>query len=193
MDGFSIQRGGETLVLNCDGQPLSVFPVSTLGWREAISNVIAGDVDVLETYDDWVVRSQNISFPVPAVVMTHNWVPKGRVVRFSSSNVFLRDNHTCQYCNKKFNHDELTKEHVIPRVLGGKVCWENIVAACGPCNQLKGQRLEMKPTRAPRKPTYGEMVAKIKQYPIVVRHSSWNNYLNWPEEQVRLHPPKNKF
>ena len=44
----------------------------------------------------------------------------------------------CAYCGKKFK--KLTKDHVVPVVLGGgTVCW-NIVPACMPCNSSKGGR-----------------------------------------------------
>ena len=36
--------------------------------------------------------------------------------------------------------DEITYDHVVPRALGGKTTWENIVTACIDCNQRKGGR-----------------------------------------------------
>ena len=36
--------------------------------------------------------------------------------------------------------DEFTYEHVVPRVLGGKTSWENVVVACVSCNQKKAGR-----------------------------------------------------
>lgn len=189
MEKFNLNKGGDTLVLNCDGKPLSLFPISTINWRDAISNLVMDDVDVLEVYEGWVVRSQTMEIQVPAVVMTRKWVPAGRAVRFSSTNVYMRDDYTCQYCNQVFAKDALTKEHVIPKKLGGRVEWTNIVAACGPCNQRKSHFLDMKPARAPRKPSYGEMVAKVRREPITVRHASWNTYLGWPEDKVRLIQP----
>ena len=190
MEKFNLNKGGDTLVLNCDGKPLSLFPISTINWRDAISNLVMDDVDVLEVYDGWVVRSQTMEIQVPAVVMTRKWVPAGRAVRFSSTNVYMRDDYTCQYCNKVFAKDQLTKEHVLPKKLGGRVEWTNIVAACGPCNQRKSHFLDMQPRTKPRKPTYGEMVAKVQREPITVRHASWNTYLQWPEDKVRIVEPR---
>lgn len=188
MDQVKLNLGGDTLVLNMDGKPLSVLPISTMTWKDAILNVISDNVEVLEEYEDWVIRSQLMSFPVPAVVMTRHWVPKGRIVRFSSSNVFVRDDHICQYCGGQFTKSDLTKEHVIPRVLGGLTNWTNITSSCAPCNTRKSHLLTMKPNRIPRKPSYGELVAKVKNYPIKINHSSWNNYLQWPEDKITLVP-----
>jgi 5-methylcytosine-specific restriction endonuclease McrA len=68
-----------------------------------------------------------------------------------------RDNHTCQYCG---NTKNLTIDHVIPRAKGGLNIWENVVIACEPCNNRKGNRtpheanmtLRTKP-KAPMHPT----------------------------------------
>lgn len=174
------------MILNCDGKPLSMLPLSTLTWREAIVNIVKGNVTVLEEYQDWVVSSPSVSIKVPSVVMSKHWVPSGRSVRFSSANVYARDDYTCQYCNVVFPANQLTKEHVIPKVLGGKVTWTNIASACGPCNQKKSHYLDMKPKTMPRKPTYGELLTKLKKQPIYIRHPTWHQYLDWPEENIKL-------
>lgn len=186
MGTFNLQRGGDTLILNCDGKPLSMLPLSTLTWREAIVNMVKENVTVLEEYEDWVISSPSISIKVPSVVMSKHWVPSGRSVRFSSTNVYVRDDFTCQYCNMIFPVNQLTKDHVIPKVLGGRVTWDNIACACVPCNQKKSHHLDMKPIRVPRKPTYGELLNKLKKQPIYIRHPTWQQYVDWPEENIRL-------
>jgi len=47
----------DTLVLNADGQPVSLLPPSTIQWKEAITYLWLDKVNVLEWYDDWVVSS----------------------------------------------------------------------------------------------------------------------------------------
>ncbi len=47
--------------------------------------------------------------------------------------VFVRDGHRCQYCNAPAENID----HVIPRSKGGPHTWENVVAACRPCNARK--------------------------------------------------------
>jgi len=186
MIDITFNVGGDTLVLNSDGLPLSMIPVSTINWREAIRAVYLDQVDVLEVHEDWTVRSPSVEMNVPAVVMTRSWVRMGRTVKFSRSNVYLRDRHRCQYCNEEFSHDALTLDHVIPRMNGGKTVWDNVVAACSPCNHAKSHFTKMKPRNAPRKPSYGEMLNIMKDKQITIRHSSWNTYLQWPEDKVKL-------
>jgi 5-methylcytosine-specific restriction endonuclease McrA len=54
--------------------------------------------------------------------------------------VFARDGHVCVYCAQPFPAEELTLDHVQPRVRGGDNSGGNVVTACGACNALKGHR-----------------------------------------------------
>jgi 5-methylcytosine-specific restriction endonuclease McrA len=53
-------------------------------------------------------------------------------------NVLRRDGHRCQYCGSR---DRLTLDHVLPKSRGGPDSWDNLVAACVPCNNKKGNHL----------------------------------------------------
>ena len=56
--------------------------------------------------------------------------------------IFERDGYRCVYCGEQFPADELTLDHVQPRVRGGDRSEGNLVTACRACNTLKGhQRL----------------------------------------------------
>jgi 5-methylcytosine-specific restriction endonuclease McrA len=50
--------------------------------------------------------------------------------------VLRRDAHRCAYCGNSAG----TIDHVLPRSRGGKDSWENLVACCLSCNNLKGDR-----------------------------------------------------
>lgn len=179
---------GDTLILNANGQPLSVFPISTFTWEEAVKQMWLDRVDVLAEYEDWEVRSPSTTFKVPAVLMLREYVKAGRTVRFSRENLLLRDEYKCQYCGADFqhNHDALTYDHVIPRHRGGKTKWENIVAACSSCNLEKSHFMKMKPNTEPKRPTYFELVNKRMKFPIEIPHQEWNNFLGWDEALVRI-------
>ena len=52
--------------------------------------------------------------------------------------LFERDRHTCLYCGSNFKLSLLTRDHVLPKALGGKDNWGNVVTACKACNVRKG-------------------------------------------------------
>ncbi len=54
--------------------------------------------------------------------------------------VFARDGNRCVYCGEVFPVEQLTVDHVQPRVKGGDQSGGNLVTACGGCNVLKGHR-----------------------------------------------------
>ena len=43
----------------------------------------------------------------------------------------------CHYCGQSFSPEELTMDHVIPVVRGGKSTRGNVVPACAACNATK--------------------------------------------------------
>jgi 5-methylcytosine-specific restriction endonuclease McrA len=53
--------------------------------------------------------------------------------------VLRRDGHRCAYCGKAAT----TIDHVQPRSRGGVDSWENLVACCLRCNNVKGDRTPM--------------------------------------------------
>src|SRR5215470_18756394 len=122
------------LVLNADYRPLSYFPLSICSWQEALKNVFLERVNVVDEYDE-IVRTPTREFKIPAIISLKTYVKPPRQPAFTRFNVFLRDLFTCQYCGVKH---ELTFDHVIPRSRGGRTTWHNVVAACSPCNLLKG-------------------------------------------------------
>jgi 5-methylcytosine-specific restriction endonuclease McrA len=54
--------------------------------------------------------------------------------------IYGRDEYRCVYCGLQFPEEELTLDHVQPRVRGGDRSEGNLVTACRGCNTLKGQR-----------------------------------------------------
>lgn len=58
----------------------------------------------------------------------------------SNATLFRRDDFMCMYCGGDFRAGGLTRDHIVPRVQGGKDCWSNVVSACRRCNNAKGGR-----------------------------------------------------
>jgi 5-methylcytosine-specific restriction endonuclease McrA len=164
------------LVLNASFEPLHIVT-----WQRAIQLLFQGKVEVVEESDQ-EVRTVRLTIKVPAVLRLLTYVPLARkkeIVRFSRINIFLRDQNTCQYCGHRFSKSNLTLDHVVPIVQGGKKCWENIVTACKPCNQKKGgctpQQAGVQLVRKPRQPTW--LPTASLQLGITKTPERWKIYL----------------
>lgn len=164
------------LVLNASFEPLHIVT-----WQRALQLLFQGKVEVVEE-SEHEVRTVRFTIKVPAVLRLLTYVPlakKKEIVRFSRMNIFLRDNNCCQYCGKSFSKVHLTLDHVVPIVQGGKKCWENIVTACKPCNQVKGGRTPsqagMRLIRKPRQPTW--LPATSLQFGVSRTPERWKIYL----------------
>jgi hypothetical protein len=90
---------------------------------------------------------------LPAVIKLNKLVAGFvKSVALNSARVFFRDNYTCQYCNTKKPHRELTLDHVFPKSRGGKDTWENLTTACKKCNNEKAEEAGMTLLSVPSKP-----------------------------------------
>ncbi|WP_119392258.1 HNH endonuclease [Taklimakanibacter lacteus] len=164
------------LVLNADFRPLSYFPLSLIPWQDAVSAIVSDKISVVAEYD-FVARSPSTAIRLPSVVALRKYQPVPPRVAFARFNVFLRDRFKCQYCAGKFPAAELTFDHVLPRCRGGRTSWDNVVAACSPCNQAKDKFSAMQPGIPPREPTPQELLAAKRAFPPNYLHESWNDYL----------------
>lgn len=184
----------DTLLLNADGTPLSQIPLSVISWQVAMRLMFLGKVRVMKEYDNWTVRSQKLEMNVPSIVIMTEQVKWSRHLKYSRSNVYLRDDFTCQlqttnHCKElkgKVKLSELTLDHVVPRSKGGKTNWVNVCTSCKACNSDKGDDSTIIPKKKPHKPTYFEILAKRKNMPIYIRDEEWKYYLDWPDHLIHL-------
>lgn len=136
------------LVLNASFEPLSVVSA-----QRATCLVLAEKADMLED-DGRIMHSERLDVPSPSVIKLRYMVkvPFVRRVALSRRAIFARDDDRCQYCGGRAD----SIDHVVPRSKGGEHSWDNVAAACRPCNLGKrdrtpaeaGMRLA-RPCRAP--------------------------------------------
>ncbi len=157
------------LVLNATYEPLSVVPS-----RRAACLVLADKADVV-AHDGTELHAAHISVPSPLVIRLRYVVkvPYHRRMALSRRAVFARDEHTCQYCGGLAD----SIDHIVPRSRGGAHVWDNVAAACRPCNLRKRDRTPdeagMRLARPPRPPREGSWVAvSVTRVP-----EAWKPYL----------------
>jgi len=138
-------------------------------WRRAAT---LGDCDVIGTPSGW------IRVPRVIVLRIYDRIPK-RHVRYSRANVFARDKFTCQYCGIRPSRSNLNLDHVIPRSMGGRTTWENVVCSCVDCNRRKGGRTPEQARvglrRAPTKPRWTPLMNVGLSS---VRYEEWTPFLS---------------
>lgn len=171
-----------TLVLNADYRPLSYYPLSLWSWQDAIKAVFMDRVNIVSEYD-FTVRSPSFEMRLPSVVSLKTYIRPARNPAFTRFNVFLRDRFECQYCGSP---DDLTFDHLIPRSKGGQTEWENVLAACSPCNLRKGNKrceeVAMFPRQHPYRPSVQDLHNNGRLFPPNYLHDSWMDFLYWDAE-----------
>jgi 5-methylcytosine-specific restriction endonuclease McrA len=171
----------QALLLNASYEPLKV-----VHWQKAVTLWCQGKVEVIAVHDR-EVRAVSFTFKLPSVIRLLRFVKIKRrfdYVPFSRANIYARDHHTCQYCNRGFSTADLTFDHVVPVAQGGRKDWENIVTCCVGCNRLKGGRTPaeagMKLLKHPRRPDSAPAIritVGLQDAP-----ESWRDFLYWNVE-----------
>lgn len=148
------------LVLNATYEPLAI-----VAGRRAAVLVLAEKADTVDGSGDWL-HAEHLALEVPSVIKLRAVVKvnRNREVPISRRGVFARDEHRCQYCGDRAE----TLDHVVPRSRGGDHSWENVVAACRPCNVNKADRL------------LGELRLRLVRDPVPPRRSGWVAYGGGP-------------
>jgi len=143
----------KALVLNATFEPLCVVPA-----RRALVLVLREKAEVVHATDR-AFHSERASLPEPSVIRLTYFVkvPFRARAALNRRAVFARDEHRCQYCGAAAENID----HVIPRSRGGPHTWENVVAACRPCNTRKEDRL------------VHEVGLALRRRPVAPRELTW--------------------
>ena len=143
-----------TLVLNAGYEPLAV-----VSFKRALVLVMNDKATVVEHIRDEPVWGATGAYDRPAVILLTRYVrvPGSRRVPVTRRGVLRRDGHRCGYCGKSAS----TIDHILPRSRGGADSWENLVACCLRCNNIKGDR------------TPAEMGWQLRTIPRPPHSSAW--------------------
>jgi len=179
------------LLLNADYSPFGI-----IDWHKAIIWSIkeyecdgAYSIEIIDFYHNDFIQGTTKRFPVPAVARTKKFFQINNYnVNFSRRNILIRDNYTCQYCNKIFDTNELTYDHVIPKSIWKQKTsptnWTNIVTCCIKCNRKKGNRTpyeaDMKLKNIPIRPQKNNKFLPVVQCLSTIRSNlpqEWRSYL----------------
>ena len=166
----------DCLLLNGNGKPVSYFPLSTINWKTAIRLLFTKNVIIIKNHESWRVRSPSMEVEVPSIIMLRRFHKFQNYVKFSRSNVYLRDMYRCQYCSNIFDTKHLTLDHVQPRSKGGQTNWENIVTCCKSCNTSKKSKV-LDPISEPAKPTFAHLLNGHKLNKQDFPDSAWVDYI----------------
>lgn len=143
-----------TLVLNAGYEPLGI-----VSFKRALVLVLNEKATIVESDEASPIRTSTLSYACPSVILLTRYVkiPSWRQVPVSRRGVLRRDAQRCVYCNASAT----TIDHVQPRSRGGLDSWENLVACCLDCNNLKSNR------------TPAEMGWKLRASPRMPHHPGW--------------------
>jgi len=102
-------------------------------------------------WNDWIslphdesalyINTINLKIKIPKIIVLSNFdrVPYKRP-KFTTNNVWIRDNGICQYTGKKLTPKNGNIDHIIPKSRGGKTDWNNCVLAHKEVNAKKADR-----------------------------------------------------
>lgn len=159
-----------TLVLNAGYEPLGV-----VSFKRAIILVLKKKATVLEGSAEIKVHSATNEYDLPSVILLRRYVrvPGSRNIPLSRRGVLRRDVHRCAYCNRAAN----TVDHVQPKSKGGTDTWDNLVAACLRCNNIKGDKtlkeIGWELSFTPKMPTGGAWIIRGAEK----LEPEWDDYL----------------
>ncbi|WP_227982560.1 HNH endonuclease [Nocardia spumae] len=128
----------QVLVLNASYEALTDIRAD-----RAVVLLISGAAETIaERQPQFPIRSKHLEIALPETIRLRHYVYlEHRVLvhdesRATMAAVLRRDGHRCGYCSGWAR----TVDHIRPRSRGGPNTWNNLIAACGPCNTRKADR-----------------------------------------------------
>lgn len=144
------------ILLNADYSFLNM-----ISWKRAMCLLAKEKVQVLSYSEKIIKGAEGMIFRAPAVmrlIKLIRTIYRSRVP-FSKRNIMIRDGFSCAYCGA--GRGMLTVDHIVPRARGGGSTFENCVACCRPCNNIKGCRTPSEAGMYLKKQPYQPTIAEF--------------------------------
>jgi len=135
----------------------SYEPISICTIKKALTLFFLKKAEIITSNENKLIHSAYSAFPIPTVIRLNYYINKPfNEVLLNRKNILRRDKHVCAYCGR--GDLPLTIDHITPKSMGGEDTWNNLITACLPCNNKKGnrtpQQAEMVLLYKPYKPTF---------------------------------------
>lgn len=180
----------QCLVLNGDYSPIGIIDwQKAMVWEYKYAHTQKAPISIVEYYAQDYILSCNGKIKLPAVIKLNRYFKLCKEsVNFSRKNLFLRDDHMCQYCGSRPSLSQLTYDHVIPKSQWqssmSPTSWTNIVTACKKCNRQKANRTpdqaNMPLKNYPHIPAKSPKYLHVHSYLLTIKHKipePWRLYI----------------
>lgn len=163
---LDIQYGEKEGVVDY-GDVLGIIPVSWQDW-----------LNIPVRYYDEYISSPKLDIRAPTVLVSVNYdkMPIIRA-RLTKRAIFERERGLCAYTGKQLTRSNQSIDHILPKSLGGKDTWTNLVLCSKEINFKKGNRTNeqagLKLRISPKEPNQTIAMSMIS-YP---EHESWKLFL----------------
>lgn len=158
------------LVLNQNYQAIGICSV-----ERAFVLIFMKKAEMLTDVPSRSLRTITTDFRFPSIIRLYRYISiPYKKVNLSRHNIFKRDQLRCVYCGST---EALTIDHVVPKSMGGRDSWDNLVTACQRCNSKKGNlTLEESGMKMSHKPFRPSFVMFLSNFSSNIRED-WKPYL----------------
>lgn len=145
-DAINDNRIPLILQLNSYGQPVRwiKYKKSALFYAKGLVLWSAGKHEIILRGGKCRITGEQSKMTVNSIIAVNtkhlNQKDSNVIPTLTNKALFRRDHNICGYCGGHFHRSMLTRDHIIPKSLGGSDDWTNLVTSCISCNQKKGAR-----------------------------------------------------
>ena len=158
------------------------MPLTIIGYKKALMLLVKNKAENIAVPTTYTIRATNFIGYISSIVrltVSIPWQAQQSKYKFNRKHVLIRDQFRCRYCDKKLGKQTTTIDHIIPVSRGGKSSYDNCVACCVSCNNVKGDRTPAEIgfvlLSKPIKPNF----FTICKYNSDLVPEEWNNYIRW--------------